>query len=64
VNDKKSVGLYQSSQGNPIIHSTSSTIDVVPSDPYVGNLFNETSLKGSPISAGIPEYAILPPNVA
>ena len=64
VKDKKVVGLYQSSQGNPIIHSNSSTYDVVPSNSYVSNLFNETSLKGSPISAGIPEYAILPPNVA
>ncbi|MFA5546393.1 MAG: hypothetical protein WDA14_12160 [Sphaerochaetaceae bacterium] len=64
VKDKKIVGLYQSSQGNPITHSNSSTIDVVPSNSYVSNLYNETSLKGSPISAGIPEYAILPPNVA
>ncbi len=55
-------GYLKSSQGVPWVHSNSSVYDVAPSHSWVSALFNNTSLHGSPISAGIPEYAILPDN--
>ena len=56
-------GYLKSSQGVPLIHSNSTTYDVVPSNSYVSDLYNETSLRGSPVSAGVIEYAVLPPNI-
>ena len=55
-------GYLKSSQGTPYVHSSSSVYDVTPAHSWVSDLYNNTSLKGTVISAGIPEYAVLPDN--
>jgi len=60
VMGKRVKGYLQSSQGTPWVHSASAVNDVAPTDSYVSNLYNNTALRGSLISAGVYEYAVLP----
>lgn len=52
----------KSSQGDLYMHSNSSVYDITPTHSWVSDLYNNTSLKGTVISAGISEYAVLPDN--
>lgn len=60
VKEKRIKGYLRSSQGTPWVHSASAVNDVAPSNAYVADLYNNTALRGSLISAGIYEYAVLP----
>jgi hypothetical protein len=63
VKGKQLKGLYLASTGVPYVHNSGTGYDKVPTDSYVSSLYNETSLRGTKISASLPEYCILPANL-
>jgi hypothetical protein len=63
IKEKYIKGYLRSSQGTPWVHSASAENDVLPSNAYVSDLYNTTSLRGNMISAGVYEYAILLDNI-